>query len=81
MIYFGSLNNKKRKKNKLQQKTKMVDRIKMTAKNEFSIYGKKKIFFYYLNYQAIAQSIFMQINWNLGFGKNNFQISIDQENE
>jgi hypothetical protein len=37
----------------MEQKNKMADKIKMVAKHEFSI----------------AQSIFMQINWNLGFGK------------
>jgi hypothetical protein len=42
------------KKKKLEQKNKMEDKIKIAAKHEFSI----------------AHSIFMEINWNLGFGKN-----------
>jgi hypothetical protein len=46
MNYFGSPNHKK---NKLEQKNKMADRIEMAAKHEF----------------FIAQSIFMQINRNL----------------
>jgi hypothetical protein len=40
------------KKSKLEQKNKMADRTKMAAKHEFSM----------------AQSIFIQINRNLGFG-------------
>jgi hypothetical protein len=38
----------------MEQQTKMVNKIKMAANHEFSI----------------AQSIFLQINGNLGFGKN-----------
>jgi hypothetical protein len=39
---------------KMEQKNKMADKIKMAGKLEFSL----------------AQSIFMQINWNLGFRMN-----------